>query len=165
MAKQFHQPSEHQEGEGEEVEPGYHRGQAFIVTHQAPKAGQPPETALDHPTPRQEHEAGLRSGELDNCQRDPRLRRILRGLRPRIAVIATGDLACCAGRRLDWCGERLDPRPIRLIGWGHRQGQEITERIDGPMPLTPAPPLGPIIPRSPATLGTRLQGPAVQKGR
>lgn len=57
------------------------------------------ETALDHPAARQEHEAFFCGGQLDDCQRDPRLGGIPSGLRARIALIAKGDLD-----RLTSCG-------------------------------------------------------------
>ena len=59
LPQQFNQPSEHQDGEREEVEPGQGRRQAFIVAGQAPKAGRPPETALHHPAPREPEPVGV----------------------------------------------------------------------------------------------------------
>lgn len=42
--------------------------QAFIVAHQAAKAGRPGEGALDHPATGQEHEALTGLGQLDDLQ-------------------------------------------------------------------------------------------------
>lgn len=49
---------EHETGDGEEVQPRPHGRQAFVVTSEAAEAGQPDETALDHPAAGQEHKAG-----------------------------------------------------------------------------------------------------------
>ncbi len=58
-------------GERDEMQARQHRRQAFIVTRQPPEAGQPGETALDHPTAGQQHKPALGLSQVDDFQLDP----------------------------------------------------------------------------------------------
>jgi hypothetical protein len=82
---------QHEAGEGEEVQPRRHFGQALVVARQAAEARTPGEIALHLPAPRQQDEAVLGLGRLDHLEADALRRGVGGGLLPRVALVDVGQ--------------------------------------------------------------------------
>lgn len=142
------QLSQHQAGEGDEVQPGQHDRQAFVVTGQTAEAGRPGESTLHdhHPAPRQQDEAAF-------------------------GPLALGQFDVVAGHRLHLGGERRDLRPVLFVGRGDggvkrpQVAERIYRRVDfRSLPRLPLVPVeaGPL---RRAAVGRALQRAAVQDHR
>ena len=119
-------------------------GEACVVTRQPPEAGQPGETALDHPTAGQQHEPTLGLSQVDDFQLDAvrccRLGDRLAG----VARINPRQLDVVARHRLHLLRQRLDLVSFVLIGGRNDQGEQQAETVDRRMgfgTLTPFCPL------------------------
>ena len=60
--------SQHEDDEGDQVQPGEHVRQALVVSCQPAAARHPGEASFHHPSARQQHEAAL--GQADDLQGD-----------------------------------------------------------------------------------------------
>lgn len=133
----------HQAGKGDEMQPGDRLRQAFIVPTQAPKPGRPGEAVLDHPPPRQQHEAPLRVRQGHSHQVDAVGLSGCGRVRFVVAVIDTGHLDRPAGRRLHRRSQLADHGPVVGLGGDDDQLQQLLQRTDGQVNLAPLAPFGP----------------------
>ena len=70
LSHQGSEASEHEEGEGEEMQAGEGLWQALVVAGEASEAGHPGVGAFDDPTLGEQHEPALGLWELDDLQAD-----------------------------------------------------------------------------------------------
>lgn len=82
----------HEYGEHNEVQRCQHLRQALEVARETAKTCWPGNAALNLPASRQQLEALLRLGQLDQAQLDAGRRRVLLGLLTRVALVGPGDL-------------------------------------------------------------------------
>ena len=149
---------EHQTGEGGEMQPGEHGGQALIVTGEAAKAAGPGEAAFHDPALGQEHEAVPRGGQLDHLQLDAlRVRGgAAAGSAPVSPWSTKASLNVLARRFLHRRRQACDLGAILFVGRGHVQRQELAQRVDGGMDFGAFAPFVPIVPCPCATFRRRL---------
>jgi hypothetical protein len=114
---------------------GQRSGEAFVVSGESVEAGCPGEAAFDHPASGQQHEASLGLRMLDHFQPYAVAGGGLFCGLARIALIDISKLHVLLGDPLYLGGELLDLGPILLIGCGHMQRQQVSERVHRRMHL------------------------------
>jgi len=119
----------HEHREGHEMQPRQHLRQPLEVPTQPSEPRHPAETAFHHPAPGPQHEPLLRLRQLHHLQLDPRRLGIVLGLIARVALIRLHQLDRLACRTLHRLAQRLDLGALLLVGWGHRQGQQVAHRV------------------------------------
>src|SRR5262249_48791096 len=136
--------------------------QSLIISRQATKACYPAETSFDHPAARQEDKASLRCWQFYDFELDAVLLSCLRGVFAGVALIDKGDLDRFAGLGLSSFRKLSDVGTVLFIGGCHAQSEQMPERIARQMALIAFPAFGPVVASASATLGRRLQSPAVK---
>jgi hypothetical protein len=107
----------------------------LVVAHESAEASSPGEPSLHHPTARQQNEAAFGHGVFDHFEPDAVALRGLRRVWSGVALIDVSHLDGASGDLLHVLSQRLDLGAIALIGRGHRQRKQMTQRIDGDMNL------------------------------
>jgi len=130
--------------------------QSFIVTGQTTEARGPRETTLHHPAARQQNKALLSFGEFHHFQVNAVRRGILGRLGSGVALVPKGDFDGLAGDIVYLGRQLLDLGSVLCTRRGHMQCQQVAQRINGHMHLTPAFPFGPVMACAMATFGARL---------
>lgn len=81
MGRKGEQLTEHQAGNGDDVQASHRFWEPFVIPGETAEATRPGETALPHSAPGQQDHASLGRGQLDDRQRDPAGGGITRSLR------------------------------------------------------------------------------------
>jgi hypothetical protein len=155
----------HEHGESQQVKTSQRLWQALIVASQAAKSCHPGETALHHPSSRQQNEASLGLWQFDDLQTYALCFGCLGWLIARVSLIDESQLDMVACRFLDGGSQFAHLSAILLIGRCDVQRKQISQGINSQMHFATFAPFGSIIARSMAALGTRLQGSTVKNGR
>ena len=155
-------------GEGDKVQSRQHRGQALIVASQPSEAGQPGETALNHPAAGQQDKAAFGAGQPDDFQVDAVSRCGVRHFLAGIALIDPGQFDVLARHRLHLPRQRLDLSALVLVGRRDHQREQQPQGIDRRMGLGSLAALMATVARAGAALGRRLHPlhhPRIEDGR
>ena len=172
--------SQHEDDEGDHVQPGEHARQALVVAGQPAAACHPGEASLHDPTARQQDEAApsgrgaarpsggsLRDGlgQADDRQGDAvRLGRFGRALAG-IALVDKGQLHLPAAGVLDRLRQLGHGGTVVGAGRGDVQGEQMAQRVHGQVQLGAARALVPVPAGARAALRRGAQGAAVQHRR
>jgi hypothetical protein len=107
---------EHEDGKDDKVRARQGFGQSFIIASQAPKPGDPAETALHHPPPGQQHKASFGLRQLDHVQPNTLpasgLGRVVAG----VALIDKGHFDLLAGNLLNRSRQFRHLGTLLLVG-------------------------------------------------
>jgi hypothetical protein len=106
---------EQETGEGQEMQRCQGRCQPFIVAGKPAETGGPGEVTLHYPAAREEHEAALGLGQLDDRPVDPMRSGCCSRLLPGLALVHIGQLHVLTGDRLHRAGQFLDLRALLLV--------------------------------------------------
>ena len=155
---------EHEAGKSDEVQARQHPWQALIIASEAAKARGPGEVALDDPATRQQDEAVLGLGQLDDLELDAVGRGVRRRLVARVPLVDVGQLHVLAGGLLHRRRQGGDLGAILRVGRGDDQGQQVPERVNSGMHRRALAPRVPVVTGPRPALGRRLQRAAVQNG-
>ena len=98
------------------VQSGQRLCQPFIIADKAAEACHPTETALDHPATRQQHEAALGRGQLDDFETDAMLLSRGSSLVAGVALVDERDFDRVTCHLLDLLGQFADLRSVLLVG-------------------------------------------------
>jgi len=90
--------------------------QTFVVAGEAAEAGHPAEAALDDPASRQQGEAALGLGVLDDFEADAVGLGVAGRLVPGVALVDERERDGVTGDLLDGLGQFGDPDPILRVG-------------------------------------------------
>ncbi len=123
--------------EGDEVESGEDAGQPLVVLGEAPEAGGPSEAALDHPAARQQHEAALGLGVLDDDEADAVTLGLGRRRVTGVALVDISELDTLARGGLDRSGKPLDLGAVLFVGGRDVEGQEMPQGATAAWSLAP----------------------------
>src|SRR5947207_3300341 len=107
----------HQDSKSQEMQALKRIGQAFIITSQTAKTGQPPERALHHPAPRQQDKTTLGLGQLDDHQLNSLFSRRALRLAAGIALVNKSHLDALLRYFLDELRQFRHLRTILFVGW------------------------------------------------
>ena len=112
------------------MQPDQSLRQAFTVADQAAEARHPCEAAFDDPAARQQHEAMLGRGQLDDLQTDAVCLHIRRRPVASIALVNECDLDRFVRHFLDLSGQLTDLCPVLFVGRSDDNRQQVTQCID-----------------------------------
>ena len=163
--QQFHDPSEHQDGAGNQLQSFDRLFQQLVILGQPPKARQPGKRALDHPAARQQDKAAFGLGMFDDHQPDAPAIGLARGLIARMALVDVGHFHGLTRRVLDGFGHLRDLLAIRSVRWGDDEREELPERVNRQMQLRPLLALVAVIATAIPVLDRAVQRAAVNDRR
>jgi hypothetical protein len=133
----------------------------FVVAHESAESSGPGEASFDHPAARQQHEAAFRQGVFDHFEPDAVALGGLRRVWPGVALIDVSHLDRASGDLLHVLSQRLNLSAIALIGRGHRQREQVAQRVDGDVDLGALAPFRAVVSCPRPALGRGLQRAAV----
>lgn len=105
----------HNHGKGNQVKSFHHVAQALLIAHEPPEATHPAKASLDHPPPREQHEAALDVRYLDDLQRNPVGGGGLPSRRSGLARVDIGQGDRLPGRLLDCACQLGDLCPVLRV--------------------------------------------------
>ncbi|MDB5075414.1 MAG: hypothetical protein JWO42_1593 [Chloroflexi bacterium] len=121
---------EQQADKGHEVQADERLGQAFVVLGPPAEARSPGEAAFDHPPVRQEDEAALGLGQLDDFEGDALLLGGFGHVLAGVAQVQKGHVDVVAAHRLNPLRQGCHLGALLLVGLRHRHPQQVALRID-----------------------------------
>jgi len=116
MSHDFDKLFKHQYGKRQEMQPGECLWQSLIISRQTPEACSPAETALHHPTTRQQHEPSFRFREFDHFQADTVPLSFLSSRLARIALVNKSKFNRLAGYFLHLLRQLSDLCAVLFVG-------------------------------------------------
>lgn len=127
MSHNFGKSFEHQAGKRQKMQSGKRFRQSLVISRQAAESRRPPETALDHPPPRQQNEAFSGFRHFHHFKANPVRLSGLGGICARITHIHKGNFDLLARRRLHLFRQLANRRTVLNIG-----GRAPAKRADCP---------------------------------
>lgn len=125
MSKGLKEAMSHQHGESQKMQAFERFREPFIVECQATKTGQPSETALDHPAPRQDHKATFGIRELNDFKPNALFGSRLTG----VALVNKYHFDCLSRYVLNLLCQLPYDRAILFIGCHDMQRQQQTQGV------------------------------------
>src|SRR5262245_42296919 len=135
MSHKLDKAFQHENGKGQEMQASQGFRQPFVVASQSAAASSPGKAALNDPTAGQQDKAQLGFWELDDFQLNAMLGRILGWLVAGVALVDKSQFYRLTGEGLNLLGQLLNLGTLWLIGWRDKQGQQMTQRVNGHMRL------------------------------
>ncbi len=152
----------YQASKNDQMQPCHNGGKSLIVVGKAPKMCHSGKRTFHHSALWLQDKTALRLGKFHDFQ---------------AKAIGLGSFSCCIAsialidRRpfdrltsdlLHALSQRAHLRPVLLVGRRHKQGQQMSQRIDSHIDLAALVALSPIKTRMAATFGRRLQNLAIE---